>query len=119
MLQVYMRKGCVTCKRALDYLEGKRVEFEAIDFFKQPLSKNEIRGLLKRALLSPKEAIRKKDKMFKQLGLDTRVGSDDELLSLMEKYPGLILRPIVFSGNRAIIATKPDMLRQLIGANLR
>jgi arsenate reductase len=119
MLQVYVRKGCVTCKRALDYLEAKRVEFEVIDFFKQPLSKNEIRGLLKRAGVSPREAIRKKDKMFKQLGLDTRVGSDDELLSLMERSPGLVLRPIVVSGNRAIIATKPDMLGGLVEATPR
>ena len=114
MLQVYIRKGCITCKRALDYLGERRVEFKTVDFFKQPLAKSEIRALLKQAGMSPKQAIRKKDKMFKQLGLDTKEVSDEEWLSLMEKYPGLILRPIVISGDRAIIATRPEMLEALI-----
>ena len=107
---VYMKSGCITCKRALEYLAAKKVRFQTIEFFKQPLSKDQIRSLLKKAGVSPQQALRKKDKMFRELELGNKRPSDDQLVSLMEKYPGLILRPIVVYGEKAVIATKSDVL---------
>lgn len=114
ILTVYVRTGCKTCKRAVDYLAAKKLSFHTIDFFKKPFSKDQIKSLLKKADVSPQQALRKKDKMFKRLQLDKRKLKDEEILSLMEKYPGLILRPIVVRGERATIATKPEMINQLL-----
>lgn len=111
---VYMKRGCVTCRRTIDYLEARKVNYQTVEFFKQPLSKDKIKSLLKMAGLSPQQALRKKDKMFRQLHLDKKNVTDEGLLSLMEKYPGLILRPIVVLGERAVIATKAEMIDQLL-----
>ncbi|MFQ5920603.1 MAG: arsenate reductase family protein [Nitrososphaerales archaeon] len=108
--KVYYNPRCTTCRRAIDRLKASKVDFELQDFFKDKLSKNEIRSLLKMAGVSPRDALRKKDKMYKELRLAEEEYSDDEMISLMEKYPGLILRPIiVLGGTKAVIANRPEI----------
>ena len=109
-VKVYYNPKCMTCRRAIDRLKAKKVEFELQGFFKERLSKDEIKSLLKMAGLSARDALRKKDKMYKELKLEQKDYSDDELTKLMEKYPGLILRPIIVKNDRAVIANKPEIV---------
>ncbi|MGH9933956.1 MAG: arsenate reductase family protein [Nitrososphaerales archaeon] len=108
-VKVYHNPRCVTCRRSIERLKVNRVEFELQDFFKDKLTKQEIVSLLKMAGISVKDALRKKDKMYKALKLDKKQYSDNELIVFMEKYPGLILRPIMVKDNRAVIANKPEI----------
>ena len=111
---IYLKSTCITCRRALGRLRKHRVEVEEVDIFKRKLTKSEIRNLLKFADVSPRDALRRKDKMYKELKLD-EIGYDDErILSFMEKNPGLILRPIVVRGEKATIATKPDLVNKIL-----
>jgi arsenate reductase (glutaredoxin) len=109
-VKVYYNPKCITCRKAIDQLRTNRVEFELHDFFKQRLSKNEIKLLLRMTGLSARDALRKKDKMYKQLKLEQKDYSDDDLITLMQKYPGLILRPIMVNNNVAVIANKPEIV---------
>lgn len=108
-VKVYYNPRCVTCRRSIERLKVNRVEFELQDFFKDRLTKQEIVSLLKMAGISVKDALRKKDKMYKALKLDKKQYSDNELVAFMEKYPGLILRPIIVKDNKAVIANKPEI----------
>lgn len=108
-VKVYYNPRCVTCRKAIDKLKANKVEFELQDFFKDKLTKQEIASLLKMAGISARDALRKKDKMYKELKIDQKDYSDSELIALMEKYPGLILRPIMVKDNRAVIANKPEI----------
>ncbi len=107
-MKVYYNPRCTTCRRTINRLKDNKAEFELHDFFRETLSKEEIRSLLKMAGLSARDALRKKDKMYKELKLEEKEYSDDELITLMEKYPGLILRPIIVKNNKAVIANKPE-----------
>jgi len=49
----------------------------------------------------PQEMLRKRDKMYKELDLENIKKTDIQLIKLMVKYPGLILRPIVITKNKA------------------
>ena len=108
-VKVYYNPRCITCRRSMDRLEVNKVEFELRDFFKDRLTKHEIASLLNMAGLSARDALRKKDKMYNELKLAQKDYKNDELLALMEKYPGLILRPIMVKDNRAVIANKPEI----------
>ena len=108
-VKVYYNPRCITCRRSIDQLKVSKVEFELRDFFKNKLTKQEIASLLKITGISAKDALRKKDKMYKELKLDQKDYSNSELIALMEKYPGLILRPIMVKDNKAIIANKPEI----------
>lgn len=108
-VKVYYNPRCITCRRAIDRLKANKMEFELQDFFKERLSKEEIKSLLKMAGLSARDALRKKDKMYKELRLEEKDYSDDELIALMAKHPGLILRPIIVKDSKAVIANKPEI----------
>ena len=103
-IKVYLTRTCTTSRRAVEYLKSKDVEVEEIDYYKNKLTKDGIAKLLKLADVSPRDALRKKDKMYKEMNLARKKISDDEILILMEKYPGLINRPIVVRGTKAVIA---------------
>ena len=51
----------------------------------------------------PVDLLRKRDKTYKEMKLDENKKSDSEIIKLMVKYPGLILRPIIITKNKALV----------------
>ena len=64
--------------------------------------------------VSPREILRTKDPAYEELGLGSGKQSDAELLQLMSKHPGLIQRPIVVRGKKAVIARPIDNIEALL-----
>ena len=79
------------------------VDIDKRDFFKDPFSETELKKIIQMTGKKPSELIRKRDKMYKVLDLENSKKTDSQLIKLMIKYPGLILRPIVIAGNQAYI----------------
>ena len=78
-------------------------DVEKRDFFKDPFSETELKKIIKMTGKKPSELLRKRDKMYKELNLDNNKMTDLQLIKLMVKYPGLILRPIVITKNKAFV----------------
>ena len=76
-------------------------DIEKRDFFKEPFSESELTKIIKMTGKKPSELLRKRDKMYKELDLENYKKTDSQLIKLMVKYPGLILRPIVIVKNKA------------------
>tara|TARA_A100001015_G_scaffold260608_1_gene305457 strand:- start:9616 stop:9819 length:204 start_codon:yes stop_codon:yes gene_type:complete len=64
--------------------------------------------------VSPREAIRTKEKEYKENNLDDQTLSDFDLIEAMLKYSKLIERPIIINGGKAIIARPPEKLLEII-----
>jgi arsenate reductase len=77
-----------------------KIDIQQRDFFKEPFSETELKKIIKLSGLSPLELLRTRDKMYKELDLENRKHSDNEIISLMIKYPGLIKRPIIIKKNK-------------------
>ncbi len=80
-----------------------KLEFEKRDFFKDPLSETELKKIIKMTGKQPSELLRKRDKSFKELDLGNTKKTDSQIIKLMVKHPGLIMRPIVITGNKAFV----------------
>ncbi len=78
-------------------------DIEKRDFFKDPFSETELKKIIKMTGKKPSELLRKRDKMYKELDLDNNKKTDVQIIKLMIKYPGLILRPIVIIKNKAFV----------------
>jgi arsenate reductase (glutaredoxin) len=78
-----------------------KLDVEARDFFKDPFSESELKKIIKMTGKKPQEMLRKRDKMYKELDLENTKKTDIQLIKLMVKHPGLILRPIVITKNKA------------------
>jgi len=88
--------------------------FTAINYYEQPFTKSQLKALLKKAKLTPKDVLRTKEDVYKELGLAKKALSDDELVDLMIKHPDLIQRPIVEKGEKALMARPAETLKAIL-----
>jgi len=84
-------------------MERMNADVEKRDFFKDPFSETELKKIIKMTGRKPSALLRKRDKMYKELDLDNKKKTDAQIIKLMAKYPGLILRPIVITKNKAFV----------------
>jgi len=84
-------------------MERMNADIEKRDFFKDPFSETELKKIIKMTGRSPSTLLRKRDKMYKELDLGNNKKTDAQIIKLMIKYPGLILRPIVITKNKAFV----------------
>lgn len=78
-------------------------EIEKRDFFKEPLSESELKKIIKLTGKKPKELLRKRDKMYKELDFENKKYTDSQVIRFMVKNPGLIQRPIIITKNRVLV----------------
>ena len=113
-ITIYHKPTCTTCRQAVQMLKDSGKPFMAINYYEQSFTKAQLKAILKKAGLSPKEVLRTKEDIYKELGLAKKQLSDDELLDLMVKYPDLIQRPIVEKGDQAVLARPADSIKKLL-----
>jgi arsenate reductase len=91
------------------------VAFETVDLFRTPLGAAELRALLRKLGASPRDVLRTKDPAYAQHGLASGRHTDEQLIALMAANPGLIQRPIVVRGPRAVVARPVEAIEALLG----
>ena len=95
-------------------LKESGVDFEAVDYYLDPIPKSKLKDLLRKMGMKPRELLRTKEAVYKELKLGERDLSDNELIDLMVEHPDLIQRPIVEKGARAILARPPERLKEIM-----
>lgn len=111
-MEIYHKSSCITCKKEISGIEKIKKDTKKRDFFKEPLSEAELTKIFKISEQKPSECLRKRDKMYKDLSLGDNKKTQKELIRLMARYPGLILRPIIiFKGKAYFGKLKPDILK--------
>jgi arsenate reductase (glutaredoxin) len=111
---IYQKPTCSTCRQAVQLLKESGKPFIAINYYEQPFTQSQLKTLLKKAKLSPKDVLRTKEDVYKDLGLAKKTFSDDELIDLMIKHPDLIQRPIVEKGEKAFLARPAETVKKIL-----
>ncbi len=114
-IQAYVHRGCKTCNRATAYMEERAISFEPVELFDARLTAPEIRALLHKLSLSARELLRPRDRRYRELDLKNREIPEDELIQLMVENPGLIKRPILVRGDRAVLGIRPERVHEIEG----
>jgi len=102
-MKIFHKTSCITCKKTISEFQRMKTDIEKRDFFKDPFSETELQKILKMTGKKPSELLRKRDKMYKELDLESSKKTDKQIIKLMVKYPGLILRPIIITKNKAFV----------------
>jgi arsenate reductase (glutaredoxin) len=113
-MTIYQKPSCSTCRQAVQLLKESGKPFTAINYYEKPFTKAQLKNLLKKAGLSPKDIVRTKEDIYKELDLGKRQLSDDEWLDLMIAHPDLIQRPIVEKGEKVILARPAECVKELL-----
>ena len=113
-ITIYQKPTCSTCRQAMQLLQESGKPFKAVNYYEKPFTKAQLKSLLRKAGLSPKEIVRTKEDIYKELGLAKKNLSDDEWLDLLVAHPDLIQRPIVEKGEKAILARPAESIKELL-----
>ncbi|MCP3982708.1 MAG: arsenate reductase (glutaredoxin) [bacterium] len=93
-------------------LEDNGIEYTYREYRQDPLSAAEIRDVLAKLGVEPRDVLRKNDKAYKEQGL-TGDESAKKLIALMAQHPTLLQRPIGVRGKQARIGRPPETLLEL------
>lgn len=88
-------------------LDEKGIPYRYREYNREPLSEKEIRDVLRKLGLKPRDVLRKNT-----LGI-TGDEPDKELIAAMSRHPGLLQRPIGVLGDRAVVGRPPERLLEL------
>ena len=113
-ITVYQKPTCTTCREVYAALKESGVDFKNVDYYTNRLSKYQLRGLIKKMGISAEALLRKKEEIYKKLGLAEKKLTEGQIVDLMLKYPDLIQRPIVEKGDKAILARPAERLKEIL-----
>lgn len=113
-ITIYQKPTCTTCRQVHTALKESGVDFDAVNYYVDPIPKAKLKELLKKMKISAAGLLRSKEDIYKQLKLSEKKCSDDEIIDFMVKHPDLIQRPIVEKGERAILARPAERLKEIL-----
>jgi arsenate reductase len=111
---VYQKPTCTTCRQVYKALQESGVDFDAVDYYVDPIPRATLKELLRKMGMKPRDLLRTKEDDYKRLKLAERELSDDQIIDLMIEHPDLIQRPIVERGSRAILARPAERLKEIL-----
>ena len=114
MITIYHNSRCTKSRCALVELEKSGKDFEVVYYLQTPPNKTELKEIISKLGIKPLELIRKGEKIFAENYKGENL-SDEEWIDAMITYPILIERPIVISGNKAVIARPTEKIKEILG----
>jgi len=111
---IYQKPTCSMCRQVYTALKESGVDFDAVNYYVDPIPKAKLIELLRKMKMKPRDLLRTKEAVYKELSLGRRDLSDDEIVDLMVAHPDLIQRPIVEKGARAVLARPPERLKEIL-----
>lgn len=89
------------------------IDFEQINYFKEPLAAAGVKELLGKLKIPAFGLLRTREKEFSGLGFDENT-PEDKIIDAIAANPGLLNRPIVVVGDRAVIARPIEKALELL-----
>lgn len=111
---VYQKPTCTTCRAVYDALKESGVDFDAVNYYVDPIPKKKLTELLRKMGIGARDLLRTREPIYRELNLASRALSETEIVELMVQHPDLIQRPIVERGERAILARPAERLKEIL-----
>ncbi len=105
---IYHNPRCSKSRQTLALLRERGIEPRVIEYLKTPPDAGELKRLLGLLELEPRQLMRRKEGVYRELGLDDPTLGEDELIRAMVENPVLIERPIVVADGRAALGRPPE-----------
>lgn len=110
---IYHNPRCSTSRTALALIRDAGIEPVVVNYLITPPSRERLRELLREAGLAPREAMRRKEALYAELGLEDE-RDDERLLDAMLAHPVLIERPFVQSPLGVRLGRPPERVLEIL-----
>jgi len=112
-MKIYHNPRCSKSRQGLEILQNTAMDFEIIDYIKNPISTNEIIDILTKLKIKPIELVRKNESIWKE-SYNGKNLTDNEIINALAENPKLIERPIVIHGEKAVIGRPPENILSVL-----
>ncbi len=113
MITIYHNPRCGKSRECLQLLELENKPIIVVKYLNEPLGKEELTGLIKKLGIKPLELVRQKEQIWKDNYQDKKL-TDAQVINAMVQHPILIERPIVVSGDKAVIARPAERVKEIL-----
>jgi arsenate reductase len=113
-ITIFHNSRCGTSRTTLETIRATGVEPRVVDYLAQPPSREELKEIIARAGLQVRGAVRGKEALFAELGLDDPATTDDALLDAMVAHPILINRPFVVTPKGVRLCRPSERVREIL-----
>ena len=111
---IYHNPNCGTSRQTLEILRESGADVTVIEYLKTPPVKEELKRLYDRAGISPREGLRAREQLAKDLDLVEGPVSDNAILDAMTENPILIERPLVETEKGVRLCRPQDKVREIL-----
>ena len=111
---IYHNPRCSKSRQTLNLIKENGINPTIILYLENKPKVNELKKILDLMNMKPRELLRKGEDDYKIFNLNDSSKSDEEILKIMSENPKLIERPIVVTGNKAVIGRPPENIFKII-----
>lgn len=112
--EIFHNPACSKSRETLALLQSHGIDPVQRLYLQDAPDESTIRFLLKALNADVRTLLRESETAYRECGLDNPDLPEQQLLDALIKNPDLLQRPIVVSGNKAVIARPPENVMTLI-----
>ncbi len=112
---IWHNPNCSKSREAMNIIEDNGCEKEVIKYLDSRPDNNSIKNILNLLDINPRELMRTKELIYKELNLDTQE-DENKLVEAMVNNPILIERPIIIKGSKAIIGRPTSKIASFLNS---
>jgi arsenate reductase len=113
-ITIYHNPRCSNSRGALEAIRAAGFEPRVVDYLATPPSREELVRMLAAAGLRAREAIRTKEAVYTELGLDREGVGEDALIDAMLAHPVLLNRPFVLTPKGVRLCRPPETVHEIL-----
>ena len=114
LVTIYHNPRCTKSCQALRLLRERGAQPIIVEYLKQPPDEKTLARLIKLLGIRAIDLVRKKENLFRELGLEKKQTDHIVLIKTMVKHPILIERPIAVKGRKAALGRPPENVLRIL-----
>ena len=113
-ITIYHNPRCGTSRNTLAAIREAGHEPQVVEYLANPPGREQLARLIADAGLQPRDAVRRKEALYAELGLDRPEVTDAALLDAMAAHPVLIERPFVVTPKGVRLCRPFERVREVL-----
>ena len=119
MVTLYTSPSCTSCRKARAWLKENAIPYTERNVFKEPLSRDEIKNILRMTDDGTEEIISTRSKLFAELDVKLDDLSLSQLIEMIQQQPALLKRPLMIDEKRMQVGYNEDEIRRFLPHEVR
>ena len=119
VIKFYHNPRCSKSRQALQLISSQNITPEIIKYLEEGISKLDLENVFNRLEIDRNNFLRKNEKAFKNLNINLKKISTDQLIKLIIENPIIVERPLAIKYEKdvfidAVIGRPPEMVLNLL-----